>query len=98
MCSAADAPRVGPMRLTRLLLLTSLLSLLIAAAAQAAPIGLLKQYKIPTANSRPGAIANSTDGNRWFTQGTEFFSSGQLARITPAGAVTEFPGVCDFCI
>src|SRR3954471_15770596 len=98
MCSAAAAPRVGPMRLTRLLLLTSTLSLLLAAAAQAAPVGLLKQYKIPTANSRPGAITNGSDGNRWFTQGSEFLPSGQLARITPTGTVTEFPGVCDFCI
>jgi hypothetical protein len=55
------------------------------------PIGALKQYKVPTANSQPRAVTNGSDGNRWFTEGTEFTGApAKIARITPAGAVTEF--------
>jgi virginiamycin B lyase len=74
-----------------------------SAALAAAPIGALKQFKVPTANSQPRAITNGSDGNRWFTEGTEFTSApAKIARITPAGAITEFaPDVadgCNFCI
>jgi virginiamycin B lyase len=59
----------------------------------------LKQFKVPTANSQPRAITNASDGNRWFTEGTEFTSApAKIARITPAGSITEFaPGVADGC-
>jgi streptogramin lyase len=72
-------------------------------AALAAPVGALKQFKVPTANSQPRVIANGSDGNRWFTEGTEFTGSpAKIAKITPAGVITEFaPGVadgCNFCI
>jgi len=71
----------------------------LATAAAAAPIGALKQFKVPTADSEPRSITNGTDGNRWFTEGTEFTNApATLARITPAGSVTEFPVNCDFCI
>jgi streptogramin lyase len=66
----------------------------------AAPVGALKQFKVPTANSRPRAITNGPDGNRWFTEGTEFtgVAPAKIARITPAGDVTEFaPGAADGC-
>ncbi len=69
------------------------------SAAQAAPIGMLKQFKVPTAGSSPEHITRASDGNFWFT---EFFVNNQNAqphkvgRITPTGQVTEFP-VCDFC-
>jgi streptogramin lyase len=74
-----------------------------SAALAAAPIGALKQFKVPTANSQPRAITNGSDGNRWFTEGAEFTSApAKIARITPAGAITEFaPAVadgCNFCI
>ena len=73
------------------------------SAALAAPAGALKQFKVPTANSQPRAITNGSDGNRWFTEGTEFTSApARIARITPAGVITEFtPDVadgCNFCI
>ena len=63
----------------------------------------LKQYKVPTANSEPRDITNGADGNRWFTEGTEFTGApAKIGRITPAGAITEFePTVddgCNFCI
>jgi virginiamycin B lyase len=68
-------------------------------AAVAAPIGALKQFKVPTANSQPRAIANGSDGNRWFTEGTEFTNAPpRLGRVTPAGDVTEFDADCQFCI
>jgi streptogramin lyase len=38
----------------------------------------------------PGAIAAGPDGNMWFTERGLNFGTGSLARITPAGAVTEF--------
>src|SRR3954469_21822742 len=79
------------------------LVLSLGSAAVAAPVGALKQFKVPTANSQPRAITNGSDGNRWFTEGTEFTSSpAKIGRITPAGVITEFaPGVadgCNFCI
>jgi streptogramin lyase len=60
---------------------------------------MLKQFKVPTANSEPRAITNGSDGNRWFTEGTEFTGApAKIGRITPVGAVTEFPVECNGCI
>jgi len=90
------------MRATRLVLVTSALSLLLAASAQAAPIGLLKQYKIPAAASQPRYITTGADGNRWFTQNPNNFNGPALVgRITPDGTVTEFGAngeLCSNCI
>ena len=67
--------------------------------ASAAPVGALKQFKVPTADSEPRAIANGSDGNRWFTEGTEFTNAPpRLARITPSGDITEFDANCQECI
>jgi streptogramin lyase len=92
-------------RLARALaiVLSGVLALAVGSAAVAAPIGGLKQFKVPTANSQPRAITNGSDGNRWFTEGTEFTSApAKIARITPGGTITEFaPEVadgCNFCI
>jgi streptogramin lyase len=79
------------------------LVLSLGSAALAAPVGTLKQFKVPTANSQPRAITNGPDGNRWFTEGTEFTSApAKIGRITPAGSITEFaPDVaagCNVCI
>ena len=84
-------------------LLAGGLALALGSAAVAAPVGALKQFKVPTANSQPRAITNGSDGNRWFTEGTEFPNApAKIARITPAGDITEFePNVadgCNFCI
>lgn len=64
---------------------------------------MLKQFKVPTADSQPRDITNGSDGNRWFTEGTEFTNSpAKIGRITSAGDITEFsPTVadgCNFCI
>jgi streptogramin lyase len=79
------------------------LALSAGGAALAAPIGALKQFKVPTANSQPRAITTDSAGNVWFTEGTEFTNAPpKIARISPAGAVTEFPADvddgCSFCI
>jgi streptogramin lyase len=75
------------------------LVLSLGSAALAAPIGTLKQFRVPTANSQPRAITNGSDGNRWFTEGTEFTAApAKIARITPTGSITEFaPQVADGC-
>jgi streptogramin lyase len=75
------------------------LVLSLGTAALAAPVGALKQFKVPTANSQPRAITNGSDGNRWFTEGTEFTSApAKIGRITPAGTITEFaPDMADGC-
>jgi hypothetical protein len=55
-----------------------------AGSAVAAPGARLKQFKVPTADSQPRAITNGPDGNRWFTEGTEFTGApAKIARITP---------------
>ncbi|HTE69724.1 MAG TPA: hypothetical protein VK942_13355, partial [Actinomycetes bacterium] len=51
----------------------------------------------------PRSITVASDGQVWFTEGTEFTSApAKIARITPAGSITEFaPDVadgCNFCI
>lgn len=71
--------------------------LLASGAVLAAPIGMLKQYKVPTAGSSPEHITRASDGNFWFT---ESFVNDQnalphkIGRITPTGQVTEF-NVCE---
>src|SRR5436190_14481946 len=96
--------RVGLIaRRARWALVVTLAMVVVLSAAvtanAAAPVGALKQFKVPTANSQPRAIANGSDGNRWFTEGTEFTSApAKIARITPAGVITEFaPDVADGC-
>jgi len=75
------------------------LALSAGGAALAAPVGALKQFKVPTANSDPRAITTDSAGNVWFTEGTEFTNAPpKIARVSPAGAITEFPaGVDDGC-
>jgi streptogramin lyase len=91
--------RIGRM-LTAALAATLMGALTLSAgAAVAAPGSKLKQFKVPTANSQPRDITNGSDGNRWFTEGTEFTGApAKIGRITPAGVVTEFEaGLDDGC-
>ena len=85
------------MPVLRLVLLAAGLLALLGGTAQAAPIGALKQYRVPTADSQPRDIANGSDGNRWFTESSEFIPA-TIGRITPGGTVTEFGPACPFCI
>jgi streptogramin lyase len=69
------------------------------SAAQAAPVGTLKQFRVPTADTEPLSITNGSDGNRWFVEGNldSVLESPAIGRITPAGEITEFPVNCSFC-
>jgi virginiamycin B lyase len=71
------------------------------SAAQAAPVGKLTQFKVPTPNSEPRSISVGSDGNLWFTEGNEIFTPNpdpntggtfhrNVGRITPTGEITEF--------
>ena len=74
----------------------------VLSAAQAAPVGKLTQFKVPTPNSEPRSITNGSDGNLWFTEGNEIFTPNpddpdaggtthrNIGRITPTGEITEF--------
>ena len=73
--------------------------LLASGVALAAPIGMLKQYRVPTAGSSPEHITQASDGNFWFTESfvnDQNATPHKVGRITPTGQVTEF-NVCDFC-
>jgi streptogramin lyase len=56
--------------------------------------GTIQAFPLPTANARPIDITLGNDGNLWFTETTTTTNldpMGNVARITPAGEVTEFP-------
>jgi streptogramin lyase len=79
--------------------LVGCVAMLVVSVAQAAPIGTLKQFRIPTANGNPKEITQGSDGNFWFTEAHVNPPQAQnhsVGRITPAGAITEFL-VCTFC-
>jgi virginiamycin B lyase len=82
-----------------ILLAACLVSTLALPVAQAAPIGKLSQFRLPTGIG-PRFITKATDGNLWFTaQGpfdAGFNRPGQISRITPGGTITEFD-VCAQC-
>jgi virginiamycin B lyase len=72
------------------------------SAAQAAPVGKLVQFRVPTDNSQPRYITEGSDGNLWFTEGNDIFTPNpdpntggtfhrNIGKITPAGEITEFP-------
>jgi streptogramin lyase len=44
------------------------------SVAQAAPVGKLTQFRVPTDNSQPRHITVGSDGNLWFTEGNEIFT------------------------
>ena len=74
----------------------------VLSAAQAAPVGKLTQFRVPTDNSQPRHITVGSDGNLWFTEGNEIFTPNpddpdapgtthrNIGKITPSGEVTEF--------
>jgi virginiamycin B lyase len=45
------------------------------------------EFPVPTPSSRPYQIVAGPDGNLWFTES----DAGQIGRITPSGAITEYP-------
>jgi sugar lactone lactonase YvrE len=86
-------------RRLRAMLLAAGTAMLVASIAQAAPIGTLKQFRIPTANGNPSDITQGSDGNFWFTEShvnPPQSDNHHVGRITPSGDITEFL-VCQFC-
>ena len=65
---------------------TTFVTLLCAGAALATPTQFITEFPVPTADSGPEGITAGPDGNLWFTE-----SWNKIGRITPNGAVTEFP-------
>src|SRR5215212_5352384 len=59
--------------------------LLTAALAQTASAA-VTEFGLPTAGSQPAGIVTGADGNLWVASS----ATDRIARITPAGAVTEF--------
>ncbi|GAC1389553.1 MAG: hypothetical protein NVSMB31_05670 [Vulcanimicrobiaceae bacterium] len=47
------------------------------------------QFSIPVAANKPQWIAAGSDGNMWFTE----FPGNTVAKVTPAGVVTECPAI-----
>jgi len=75
----------------RFSLFAGLLSLLICVLTLAAPSALalsgkIREFAVPTANSRPVGITAGPDGALWFTEN----NTNKIGRITTAGVVTEF--------
>ena len=50
------------------------------------PTGEVKQFEVPTPDSRPQGITIGPDGNIWFTEQ----HADRIGRMTPAGVFTEF--------
>ncbi len=55
-------------------------------SARILPTHTVSEFSIETINSEPSAITAGPDGNLWFTES----GAGQIGRITPTGAITEF--------
>jgi streptogramin lyase len=73
-----------------------------SAIGRITPAGTLTEFPLPTAGISPGALTVGPDGNLWFPE--DFLippgiipipgnvpPAGKIGRITPAGALTEFP-------
>jgi streptogramin lyase len=66
-------------------------TLVAAASASASLVGEVTEFSTGiTPNSLPARIAAGPEGDLWFTENNEFESTS-IGRITPAGAVTQFP-------
>jgi virginiamycin B lyase len=73
----------------RFSLFIGLLSLLIGVLTMMAPAALalsgkIREFAVPTADSRPAFITAGPDGNLWFTEAL----ANKIGRISTAGVVT----------
>ena len=66
----------------RFALVAALLCISLSARGQ-----MITEYAVPSAATRPNGIAAGPDGNIWFTEDT----GKRIGRVTPSGAITEFP-------
>lgn len=74
-----------PLRRFSILLAALAASLVAVPAALAVPADTMTEY---TTTAAPLGVAAGLDGNVWFT---ETANRGHVGRVTPAGAVTEWP-------
>ena len=85
----------------RSIAMAAVLAAVLAAPVQAASVGSLKQYRVPTPTSSPLNITLGSDGNFWFTEGHVLPGGGDInhhvGRITPRGNITEFLVCPDGC-
>ena len=72
---------------TATLALAGALTALAMPATGMAATGQVTEFPLPTAGAMPFAITAGPDGSLWFTEG----GSQKVGRITPAGAIKEFP-------
>lgn len=56
-----------------------------APSRSGAPV--ITEFRVPTSGAEPLGIAAGPDGNLWFTEE----QGGNIAKITPEGAITEYP-------
>jgi virginiamycin B lyase len=50
------------------------------------------EFSIPPSNNSPFSITVGPDGNVWFTEVRINGTGSGIGRITPGGAITDFPG------
>jgi streptogramin lyase len=55
--------------------------------ARMSPTGVVTEFTVPTANSRPNGLALGTDGNIWFGQSV----GSKIGRISSTGTFAEYP-------
>src|SRR5688500_12717392 len=65
--------------------IAALVVLVLLAGAQPSAAA-ITEFPLPTSSSTPSGITTGPDGNLWVTES----SASRIARVTPAGAVTEF--------
>ena len=87
----AKTLRMGTVGLRLLgLALVVVLGVVPTVASASAPAGTVTEFSTGiTAGSEPLGITAGPEGNLWFTE----LQGGRIARITPTGTVTEFPGL-----
>src|SRR6266852_941690 len=95
-----EAPRHGLLPVLMLLLVGLLVGCGASTSHPSGPTptptrhlkGTITEFPIPTAHSSPAEITAGPDGNLWFTETANTpEQSGKIGRITPGGAITEFP-------
>lgn len=63
------------------------------------PTGVVNEYATPTQGVRPGGITTGADGNLWVNEALRTAPGcpnyGAVARVTPAGVISEFDAGCN---
>jgi virginiamycin B lyase len=67
----------------------------VAKIGRVTPAGQISEFSLPSAHSQPVALTSGSDGAVWFTElvsdcGGCLASKPVIARITPAGSISEF--------